>query len=71
MNQQNPRKVKTIFNRISLKYDFLNNLLSFGLHNLWKKNLINLLKPKDGEIWADLCCGGAFKSCSKRYRNSS
>ena len=57
MNQQNPRKVKTIFNRISLKYDFLNNLLSFGLHNLWKKNLINLLKPKDGEIWADLCCG--------------
>ena len=57
MNQQNPRKVKTIFNRISLKYDFLNNLLSFGLHNLWKNNLINLLKPKDGEIWADLCCG--------------
>jgi len=57
MAQQNSRKVKKIFNRISLKYDFLNNLLSLGLHNLWKKNLINLLKPKDGEIWADLCCG--------------
>tara|TARA_Y100001970_G_scaffold273000_1_gene370526 strand:- start:19221 stop:19961 length:741 start_codon:yes stop_codon:yes gene_type:complete len=55
--KKNSNKVKRIFNRISSKYDFLNNLLSFGLHNLWKKNLIKLLKPKDGEIWADLCCG--------------
>jgi len=57
MTKQNSAKVKKIFNKISFKYDFLNNLLSFGLHNLWKRNLINLLKPKDGEIWADLCCG--------------
>ena len=57
MIQQNSVKVKEIFNKISIKYDFLNNVLSFGLHNLWKQNLINLLKPKDGEIWADLCCG--------------
>ena len=49
--------VKTIFNKISNNYDFLNNLLSFGLHNLWKKKLVNLLKPKTGEHWADLCCG--------------
>ena len=50
-------KIKDIFNNISCKYDFLNNLLSFGLHNLWKRKLINLLKPLDGEYWADLCCG--------------
>ena len=35
--------VRNIFNKISHKYDFLNNLLSFGLHNLWKKKLINLV----------------------------
>ena len=29
---------KTIFNNISSRYDFLNSLLSFGLHKLWKKN---------------------------------
>ncbi len=57
MIKRNSKKVKKIFNKISSKYDFLNNLLSFGLHNLWKKNLINLLKPMDGENWADLCCG--------------
>ena len=50
-------EVKNIFNKISYKYDFLNNLLSFGLHKLWKKKLVNLLKPLNGEDWADLCCG--------------
>ncbi len=50
-------EVKNIFNKISYKYDFLNNLLSFGLHRLWKRKLVNLLKPANGEDWADLCCG--------------
>ena len=50
-------EVKNIFNKISYKYDFLNNLLSFGLHRLWKKKLVNLLGPLNGEDWADLCCG--------------
>ena len=39
-------EVKNIFNKISYKYDFLNNLLSFGLHRLWKRKLVNLLEPE-------------------------
>jgi len=50
-------EIKNIFNKISYKYDFLNNLLSFGLHRLWKRKLVNLLEPSNGEDWADLCCG--------------
>ena len=50
-------EVKNIFNKISYNYDFLNNLLSFGLHRLWKRKLVNLLEPLNGEDWADLCCG--------------
>ena len=50
-------EVKNIFNKISYKYDFLNNILSFGLHKLWKRKLVNLLEPINGEDWADLCCG--------------
>ena len=57
MKLKKKNEVKTIFNKISYKYDFLNSLLSFGLHKLWKKKLIDLLKPQDGEVWADLCCG--------------
>ena len=50
-------EVKNIFNKISYKYDFLNNLFSLGLQRLWKRELVNLLEPLDGENWADLCCG--------------
>ena len=57
MRNKNNNEVKTIFNKISYKYDFLNSLLSLGLHKLWKKHLVDLLKPKNGEVWADLCCG--------------
>ena len=67
-------KVKTIFNNISSRYDFLNNLLSFGLHKLWKKKLVDLLQPKDGEKWADLCCGTgdlSFLICQRVNPNGS
>ena len=57
MRYKKIHEVKTMFNKISCSYDFLNNLLSLGLHKSWKKKLVDLLKPIDGEKWADLCCG--------------
>ena len=67
-------QVKTIFNKVSYKYDFLNSLFSLGLHNLWKKELVDLLKPKDYEVWADLCCGTgdlSFLICKRISPNGS
>ncbi len=57
MRYKKNNEVKTIFNKISYSYDFLNSLLSLGFHKYWKKELVDLLKPIDGENWADLCCG--------------
>ncbi len=57
MKNKKKNEVKTIFNKISTNYDFLNSLLSLGLHKYWKNQLVDLLKPIDGENWADLCCG--------------
>jgi len=57
MRYKKTNEVKSIFNNISCSYDFLNSLLSLGLHKYWKKTLVDLLKPIDGENWADLCCG--------------
>ena len=57
MSYYNTKYVKSIFNRVSYRYDFFNDLFSLGLHRFWKKELINLLNPQSGEIWADLCCG--------------
>jgi len=57
MIYKNSKYISNIFNNVSYKYDFFNNLFSLGLHFLWKRKLISLLKPKNGEEWADLCCG--------------
>ena len=57
MNTKNTKEIKNIFNKVSYTYDFFNNIFSLGLHYLWKKKLIDLLNPIDGEEWADLCCG--------------
>ena len=57
MIYKNSKYISNIFNKVSSKYDFFNNLFSLGLHFLWKRKLIRLLKPKSGEEWADLCCG--------------
>ena len=57
MINKNPKFISNIFNEVSYKYDFFNNLFSLGLHFLWKRKLISLLNPKNGEEWADLCCG--------------
>ena len=57
MTNKNLNHISNIFNKVSYKYDFFNNLFSLGLHFLWKRKLISLLKPKNGEEWADLCCG--------------
>ena len=57
MIYKNSKYISNIFNNVSYKYDFFNNLFSLGLHFSWKRKLIGLLKPKNGEEWADLCCG--------------
>ncbi len=57
MIYKNSKYISNIFNNVSSKYDLFNNLFSLGLHFLWKRKLIGFLKPKNGEEWADLCCG--------------
>ncbi len=45
------------FNSIAAKYDFMNTVLSFGLHYLWKRWAVDLLRLKAGEKVLDVCGG--------------
>ena len=38
--------VKSLFNKVSNQYDLMNDLMSFGLHRLWKKDLIQNIDRK-------------------------
>lgn len=50
-------QVRTLFNRIAPVYDQLNNGLSFGLHQVWKKMTLKWSQPFLGATCLDLCCG--------------
>jgi demethylmenaquinone methyltransferase/2-methoxy-6-polyprenyl-1,4-benzoquinol methylase len=57
------RKIQTMFNRISPRYDFLNRLLSGGRDVRWRKQAAGLLGNLRHKRVLDLCCGsGDFLS---------
>ena len=60
--QQIPKKEKVIrtirhFNTVASKYDFMNTLLSFGIHYLWKRRAIEMIHLKPGDRVLDVCGG--------------
>ena len=55
--EQRAAKVNDLFARIARRYDFLNDLQSFGLHRLWKRRVVELAKISAGDRALDLCCG--------------
>jgi demethylmenaquinone methyltransferase/2-methoxy-6-polyprenyl-1,4-benzoquinol methylase len=72
MRPGNTKAIEEMFNSISSKYDFLNDIFSFGLHRFWKRKLLDILNPTFGEKWIDLCCGtGDMSILLARYMKSS
>ena len=49
--------VKNLFNRIAPHYDLMNDLMTGGLHRLWKKKVCKSLNIQDEQKVLDLCCG--------------
>jgi len=54
---QRAEKVKSLFDAVASRYDLLNDLLSFGLHRLWKKRLARMANVGPSCRALDLCCG--------------
>ena len=45
------------FDTVAKKYDFMNTLLSFGIHLLWKRTAVRMLKLNPGDWVLDVCGG--------------
>ena len=61
---KNTEEINEMFSRIAEKYDLLNNLMTFGLHKIWKEAAIKLAlkeikthKPEGPQYALDLCSG--------------
>ncbi|NNM01742.1 MAG: class I SAM-dependent methyltransferase, partial [Gammaproteobacteria bacterium] len=51
------RRVRGVFTSIADSYDLMNDLMSLGVHRLWKRVAINALAPRRGQRILDLACG--------------
>jgi len=55
--QQKKGFVKGVFNKVFKKYDLMNDLMSLGIHRIWKKNLIQMMNPSNKKKLIDVACG--------------
>ena len=49
--------VSSLFKSVAGRYDLMNDLMSGGLHRLWKQSLINWVNPKPGMRLVDVAGG--------------
>jgi demethylmenaquinone methyltransferase/2-methoxy-6-polyprenyl-1,4-benzoquinol methylase len=61
--------VNKVFSSVSKKYDFMNDLMSFGLHRIWKEKLISLLEISKNSMVLDLATGSGdiSKKINEKY----
>ena len=55
--QQKKGLVENVFNKVFNKYDLMNDLMSLGIHRIWKKELIYMMNPSIGQKLIDVACG--------------
>lgn len=55
--EQRAAKVNDLFAAIAPRYDFINDLQSFGLHRSWKNRLVRMAHCVPGQLALDVCCG--------------
>jgi demethylmenaquinone methyltransferase/2-methoxy-6-polyprenyl-1,4-benzoquinol methylase len=66
-------RVRGVFRSVAARYDLMNDLMSAGVHRVWKANLIAKLNPQPGERLID-CAGGtgdisrAFVAAAQKVR---
>ena len=51
------RLVRGVFDRVARRYDLMNDLMSGGVHRIWKSVLIDRLAPQPGRVLLDMAGG--------------
>ena len=54
---EKPALVRGVFDRVAGRYDLMNDLMSAGVHRIWKDMTVARLNPQPGELIVD-CAGG-------------
>jgi demethylmenaquinone methyltransferase/2-methoxy-6-polyprenyl-1,4-benzoquinol methylase len=54
---EKPLLVRQLFDGVAERYDLMNDLMSGGIHRLWKAELIRRLNPRPGQLLLDVAGG--------------
>ena len=49
--------VRAVFDSVAPRYDLMNDLMSGGIHRLWKAQMVAWLKPRSGQVLLDAAGG--------------
>src|SRR5437870_11981500 len=55
--QEKTRRVGAVFTSVARRYDVMNDLMSAGMHRLWKDRFVNRVKPRKDEHILDMAGG--------------
>jgi demethylmenaquinone methyltransferase/2-methoxy-6-polyprenyl-1,4-benzoquinol methylase len=61
-------RVRDVFDRVASRYDLMNDLMSFGLHRLWKAFAVSVARLRPGERVLDVASGSGdlARACARR-----
>ena len=65
--------VNSVFSKVSRKYDLMNDIMSFGIHRIWKDKFIDWMNPSQNTKLIDVASGTGdiAKLFSKKGNNIS
>ena len=55
--EEKTRRVGSVFTSVARNYDVMNDLMSGGMHRLWKDRFVARVKPRAGEEILDMAGG--------------
>tara|TARA_R110002124_G_scaffold64985_2_gene177419 strand:- start:220159 stop:220929 length:771 start_codon:yes stop_codon:yes gene_type:complete len=54
---QKTEKVLGVFHSVADNYNIMNDVMSGGIHRMWKNRLVELIKPRSGQSFLDVAGG--------------
>jgi demethylmenaquinone methyltransferase/2-methoxy-6-polyprenyl-1,4-benzoquinol methylase len=51
------QRIRRVFEAVAARYDLMNDLMSMGIHRLWKRTLVRMAAPAPGQCIVDLAGG--------------
>lgn len=55
--QERERRIRALFQAVAGRYDLMNDIMSMGIHRLWKRSLARAVRPVSGQVVVDLAGG--------------